>query len=563
MAMIVFSESEGRREWPLKAVTRLGRAADNDIQLASPRASSYHAVIRREGGRWVIEDNQSTNGTYVNGRRITRATLREDDTIAIGGLSLTFRTQVPPGTSTIFLAGEAPSEVEPGEEGAARRAEEVLESVFKDDSRIETFATTAVRLPSEVEARPEDDPAVVARRFRASYEISKAVAATLDIAGVMDRVLGSLFEIFRAAERAFILLVDPETGEISSGAVRRRVPTDTQEIGMSRTALRQAMDRREAILCTDAMRDGRYAAAQSVVNLGIRSMMIAPLVFQDRTLGAIYVDTRSAAGRFSQPDLELLSAAAAQVAGCVANAQLHEQVVKTERLAAVGQTVAGLSHCVKNILQGIKGGAFIVDKALEKGDADGVKRGWDMVKRNNAFMENLVFDLLSYSKQRTPEYRPTDLNALCGEIAELATARARQKGVTLTFQPDEALPSVEADPNGIRRCVLNLAMNAVDACEKNHGTVTLFTEAPGADGSARIGVRDTGCGMSEAVKAKLFTVFFSTKRSKGTGLGLPVTKKIIEEHGGRIEVASREGEGSTFLIHLPVARPATGGDAPA
>jgi len=563
MAMVVFSESEGRREWPLKAVTRLGRAADNDIQLASPRASSYHAVIRREGDRWVIEDNQSTNGTYVNGRRVTRATLREDDTIAIGGLSLTFRTQAPPGSSTIFLAREAPPEVEPGEEDAARRAEEVLESVFQDDSQVETFGTTAVRPPSEVEARPEDDPAVVARRFRASYEISKAVAATLDIAGVMDRVLGALFEIFRAAERAFILLVDPETGKVSSGAVRRRRPTDTQEIGMSRTALRQAMERREAILCRDAMSDRRYAAAQSVIHLGIRSMMIAPLVFQDRTLGAIYVDTRSAAGRFSQPDLELLSVAAAQVAACVANAQLHEQVVKTERLAAVGQTVAGLSHCVKNILQGIKGGAFIVDKALEKGDAEGVRRGWEMVKRNNAFMEDLVFDLLTYSKQRTPEYRPTDLNALCGEIAELATARARRKGVTLTFQPDAALPSVEADPNGLRRCVLNLAMNAVDACEKNHGTVTLFTESPGPDGLAAIGVRDTGCGMSDEVKAKLFTVFFSTKRSKGTGLGLPVTKKIVEEHGGRIEVTAREGEGSTFLIRLPVARPATGGAAPA
>lgn len=553
MAMVIFSERDGRKEWPLRPVTRLGRAADNDIQVLSPKASSYHAVIRQQKGVWVIEDKQSTNGTFVNGQSTAQAVLHDDDTIVIGGISLTFRTQSPPGSSTIFIRKDAPAAVEEGDE-TARRAEDVLDSVFKDDSRIGQFGTTSVKLTSDLVQRPEEDPAVLARRFKTSYEISKAVAATLDIQAVMDRVLGALFEIFRAAERAFILLADPDTGEINSAAVRRRVPTDTGDIAMSRTALQEAMDRGEAVLCVDAMSDDRYSAVQSVITLGIRSMMIAPLVFQDRTLGAIYVDTRSATGRFSQPDLELLSLAASQVAGCVANAQLHEQVVKTERLAAVGQTVAGLSHCVKNILQGIKGGAFIVDKALEKEDAVGVVRGWEMVKRNNAFMEDLVFDLLSYSKQRRPEYQPTDLNALCSGIAELADARAKQKGVALTFQPDASLEAVEVDPNGIRRCVLNLAMNAVDACEKDQGAVTLSTEAPKDDDLVRIVVSDTGCGMSEEVKAKLFTVFFSTKRSKGTGLGLPVTGKIIEEHGGRIDVDSREGEGSTFRICLPAAR---------
>jgi signal transduction histidine kinase len=180
-----------------------------------------------------------------------------------------------------------------------------------------------------------------------------------------------------------------------------------------------------------------------------------------------------------------------------------------------------------------------------------------MVRRNNAFMEQLVFDLLTISKKRAPEYEAADLNALCRDVCDMAVVRAEEKHVPLAFTPDESVPPVEVDPKGIRRCLLNLVTNAVDACEGGGGSVTVCARAPEGDGFARILVQDTGCGMSDEQKARLFAVFFSTKGSKGTGLGLPVTRKIVEEHNGRIEVDSREGEGTTFTIVLPVARPQT------
>ena len=556
MAMLVWSTAEGGREYALGEVTRIGRAEDNDVQLVSPRASSHHATLRHERGLWILEDNHSTNGTLANGRRISRQVLQNEDAVAIGGLTLVFRAAPQAGLSTLFFShdeatGAAPAAApsstdDEGEPGALR------DSVFRDSDAIRPLASAAIG--DAVEEAPSSSSAL-ARRWRATWEISRAAAATLDLRALMDRVLGALFEIFGASDRAVILLVDPATQAVKSAAVRRRTPDDTEEITMSRTALQEAMTKRHALLCADTRRDGLFAAAQSVVALGIRSMMVAPLIFQDEVFGAIYIDSRQQGGRFTQSDLELLSVAARQVGGCVANARLHDQVLQAERLAAVGETVAGLAHCIKSVLQGVKGGEYLLDKALSDEHLPGVRSGWDMVKRNNAFLDQLVRDLLTYSRPRQPECQPADLNALCREVCESLAAHAEAKNVCVAFRPADDLPQVELDPTGIRRVLFNLVANGLDACEQKGGRVDVATHREGAE-SVRIEVADDGCGMSEEVCRRLFTVFFTTKRSRGTGLGLPVSKKIVEEHGGKIAVASREGEATTFTVSLPVRRAA-------
>ena len=556
MAILSWLDRDGSRERRLDVATRIGRSPENDIRLLGDRVSWFHARITDTNGTWVFEDNNSSNGSFVNGESVNRCQLHDGDVIRIGNVSLTFRM------SSAATVGAFPSEkgtlVESaaGDKGfASHQTAANVEAVFHDEPDVARIgAVSSVVTPPSAEPSPGMDPRALALRLKASYEISKATAATLDLSVILDRVLTALFEIFETAERSLILLVDATTHEVNARAVKRRTPDGADEIAISRTALEGAMRNREAVLCTDAMTDQRYAGAKSILDLRIRSMMIAPLVFHDEVLGAIHMDTRSAAGQFTQADLELLSVAAAHVAACVANAELHGRVVASERLAAVGQTLAGLTHCIKNVLQGVQGGAFILDKALQDGNVNRVKTGWEMVKRNNTFMEELVFDLLSYSKRRAPEYETAELNAICSGVCDLAVERAQLKGVAVTFTPDPALPPVEIDPKGIRRCLLNLVMNAVDACANSGGAVTVGTRAPAGDGLVRLRVRDTGCGMSEETKAKLFTAFFSTKGSKGTGLGLPVTHKIVEEHGGRIEVESQEGKGTTFTICLPRGR---------
>lgn len=561
MATVSWETPEGMIEHTLGTETRLGRSPRCEICLSHPGVSAFHARIAHEDGRWIIQDTGSKNGTLVNDEPQDRCELADGDAIAIGFATLTFHAMEP--KESLTLLWKKGTDFAPSQDmttailpvSAPERPATPLGEILREDVNYSHVRTVdQERIATSVLPRTGDDPVQLARRLRATYEIARATAATLDPSEILDRVLGVLVDLFEHADRGFIVLVEPMTGEVSTAAARTRVPGTHAAVAISRTALDHAMRTREAMLCHDAATDARLARAQSVLGLGIRSMMIAPLVFRDEVLGAVHVDTLRGVHEFSESDLELLAIAASQVAGCLANARLHEQVVASERLAAVGQTLAGLTHCIKNILQGIKGGAFILDLGLQQGNQDRVRCGWDTVRRNNAIMEELVFDLLTYSKGREPEYEPTDLNALCAETCGLVAERAKGLSVALAFTPDPSLAQVEIDPKGIRRGLLNLIGNAVDACVESQGSVTVATRAPAEDGLVRIVIRDTGCGMSPETKGKLFNVFFSTKGSKGTGLGLPVTQKIVAEHGGRIDVESQEGQGTTFTICLPPRR---------
>ncbi|MEJ2041070.1 MAG: ATP-binding protein, partial [Desulfosarcinaceae bacterium] len=237
--------------------------------------------------------------------------------------------------------------------------------------------------------------------------------------------------------------------------------------------------------------------------------------------------------------------------------RLEKELLGAERLAAVGQTVAGMAHCVKNILHGFKGGSYILNQAIEKSNPEKLKAGWEMVQRNIVRTSALVQDLLSYSKEREPEVELCEPNEIAAEVCELLRHLAEEHAVKIEQQLDPQIGEVLLDPRSLHRSLMNLVSNAIDACrdddapDKDHRVIV--TTARGGDGWVGISVTDNGSGMTEEVKDKLFTSFFSTKGVQGTGLGLLVTSKLIEEHKGTIDVDSRWGEGTTFTLRLPVA----------
>jgi len=232
-----------------------------------------------------------------------------------------------------------------------------------------------------------------------------------------------------------------------------------------------------------------------------------------------------------------------------------KKLLETERLAAIGQTVGGLAHAIKNIAGGLTGGAFVLEKGIDLHNEKYLHEGWDMVKGNLARIKGMALDLLSYTKERDPDYQLLDPNSLAQEIADLMLPRARENDVSLEVESDESLLQVWLDPEGIHRCLLNLVTNAIDACinidiTQGQGRVllrTLKTEG----WAVEFQVVDNGCGMDEETKEKIFRRFFSTKGSRGTGLGLMITKKIIDEHEGAIEFDSKKGKGTRFIIRLP------------
>ncbi len=236
--------------------------------------------------------------------------------------------------------------------------------------------------------------------------------------------------------------------------------------------------------------------------------------------------------------------------------RLERELLGAERLAAVGQTVAGMAHCVKNILHGLKGGSYMVNIGIEKENSEKLATGWKMVQRNIGRTADLVQDLLSYSKERKPEMAPCRPNDTVNEVMELMAEVAKENHVTLEtrFSPD--IGEVGLDERSLHRSLLNLVSNAIDACleDPNMGKKHKVSVATALEGDQwiRFEVQDNGSGMSDEVQAKLFSSFFSTKGSRGTGLGLLVTSKLIEEHKGTIAVDSKLDEGTTFIIRLPL-----------
>lgn len=235
--------------------------------------------------------------------------------------------------------------------------------------------------------------------------------------------------------------------------------------------------------------------------------------------------------------------------------ELEQELIRSERLAAIGQTVAGVAHGVKNILHGFKGGSYLVETGLKKNDIPKLQEGWQMVKRNIERTSGLVMDLLSYAKQREPEYQQCVPNDIVKDVCELFALTAEENRVKLIQDLDQSLEEAVLDPQTLHRSLSNLISNGLDACILEQDPdksfqVTVKTRAE--EGKwIRLEVIDNGSGMSQEVQKTLFTSFFSTKGAKGTGLGLLVTRKLIEEHQGKIEVTSTPGQGSTFRVWLP------------
>jgi PAS domain S-box-containing protein len=235
--------------------------------------------------------------------------------------------------------------------------------------------------------------------------------------------------------------------------------------------------------------------------------------------------------------------------------QLEKELLRRERLAAIGQTVAGVAHGIKNILHGLKGGRHLVDVGITRGDNDRLQNGWDMVRRNIDRTSDLAMDLLRYSKERVPEPEPCRPNAIAAEVCELVKEAAEADGIAIAKDLDPAIGTVTMDPHSLHSVLLNLMSNAVDACRDDPDTakksrVTIRTRRE-ADAMLRFEVADNGIGMSAEVQEKLFTSFFSTKGHRGTGLGLMVTRKLIEEDNGSIAVESTPGKGTTVSVRLP------------
>jgi phosphoserine phosphatase RsbU/P len=289
---ILNGKTAGTKHPLIHPVTRIGRHPDCEIQIDISAASRFHAHVLKEGNGYLIEDQESRNGTFVNGKKTEgRVALNDNDRVKICDLLFVYRA-------------DKPSEED------------------HDGSQVlSTWQTSSV---DHFKVKPE-------AKLRAILEISQAMGLELSVGKLLPKMLEGLFKIFPQADRAMFIQRD-DRDRLIPRAFRHRKPQD-DDVRFSRTIVRQAMEKREAILSADALADERFSLSASLVDMKIRSVIVAPLVVADRPpYGVLVVDTHSASQKFESEDLQILSAVAYQAAVALEVARMHEETLVQERM---------------------------------------------------------------------------------------------------------------------------------------------------------------------------------------------------------------------------------------
>ncbi len=518
----------------------IGRHSENLIALHDERVSRRHLELRATPNGYQLFDLQSGNGTLVNDRLVQVIDLRPGDHITIGDTTLAYSTELlstQPMHAEQTLLVVRPGEVAPSE----------------------VMRTVAADTGSQLLVRPDLASTEWLRQRLATltvlYEATNAVSDILD----MDELLGRIMDLVLRttdADHGCVMLTDPEVGELMPKATRSRVPGG--EFVVSRTIVDHVLKDGQGVLVGNAETDERFRGGESIARHQIREVICVPMKGRHGTVGVMFLDTAAvdAVGttvrtKFTPDHLTLAVAVAHQAALAVEETRYYQALLQSERLAAVGQTIAALSHHIKNIMQGVRFGGDMVRMGFADDDRELLHKGWRLVEKNQARIDDLILDMLSYSKDREPVREPTNLNALVEEVLDVVRGRAVNLGVAVEWSPGEGLATVPCDAEGVHRALLNIVSNAFDAVEgQAEPRVTITTLI--VEGWAEIRVADNGPGIVAEKLADVFKPFVSTKGARGTGLGLPAARKALREHGGDVTVECMPGEGARFVLRLPI-----------
>lgn len=241
--------------------------------------------------------------------------------------------------------------------------------------------------------------------------------------------------------------------------------------------------------------------------------------------------------------------------------RLQVQLLRSKRMAALGQAITGIQHSIKNMLNVMKGGSYMVKLGLSKDDKAMLLEGWEMVRDGIEDMTQMSMGMLDFARTRKLKLQPTDLGELARKVHSISKAKFNGTGVDLSVEVAPDLPAVLCDAEGIRSVAMDLISNALDACSwkqypaDQQPRVVLRVVSGARSGHIELQVEDNGAGMPPEVRKRLFTPFFSTKEKKGTGMGLAVVSRIVESHEGETYVESEPGLGSTFSVSLPIQGP--------
>ena len=236
---------------------------------------------------------------------------------------------------------------------------------------------------------------------------------------------------------------------------------------------------------------------------------------------------------------------------------VHEKTELQSHLSSLGLMIGSISHGIKGLLTGLDGGIYLLDSGFAKKNEVQIKEGWDVVKLTVERIRKMVMDILFYAKERDLRLERIDIRNFVEEIAKEIEPKFKSQKIKFVNDFDANLGEFEVDVTYVHSALLNIIENATDAClrDKTKKSHKIIFGARKHEEKIIFEITDNGIGMDSETQDKIFTPFFSSKGTKGTGLGLFIANTIIEQHGGEINVKSNVGQGTLFQIKIPRKAP--------
>lgn len=433
---------------------------------------------------------------------------------------------------------------------------------FSDDDQELLVAIAAQSAKVMHAARLYEENVRKAQRLETLFNVAGAIVSQPMFEDILARVAEEVRGLMRARICSIVLLDDTaENFEIKAVAGQvSSAYTDRAKIPVEGSVIGEVIRTREPLYIPDVRVEARYRLSAIATESGLCSLLAVPLVYMDRAIGALNIYTAHK-GTFSREDVELLQTFASYSAVAIVNARRYQRIFRSEELlreaekfSLLGTLAAEIAHEVRNPLTilSMLTHSISSDPALSGQSRQDLEVMGKKLKHINTIVEQV----LDFAKPPRETLEEIGLNAIVEDVIFLLGHKASAMGYRIRKRLTDGLPMVRVNPGQIEQAILNISLNGLQAMYEEGSALTITTGALKDEQGdwVYIRIRDEGCGLPEVIQEKIFSPFY-TMRSGGTGLGLFITNKIINQHEGRIRVRSRESRGTVFEILIPAIRP--------
>ena len=535
----------------------IGRGPSNTIQVFDNEVSRVHCRFNIAGKFLEIADLDSSNGTYVNGSPVDRSELGDGDFLKVG--STVFELKI-----TEACVGSAGVKQDPDTDFIIVEKELSDKSAgtsshFTSDQNLFADGTVTDLSPDE-EGDPSRQTVQISSDLNFMYHASLVTSSKAGRDEILNSLVDLIFE-WVEADRCCVLLREEDQRKLEVKAIRSRgTQTSEDKLLISQSIVNYVRKNRVGILTSNATQDQRLTGEDSIKQIGIQEAICVPIQSRNELLGLIYIDALGSAEnatteRFNRDHLKLMIAIGQQIGFAIENERYYSKLLQQQRLATIGQTTKSLSHHLKNVMQGVNGGSHLVEAGLQNNDMDLVKKGWEIVDRNQHEVSKLINDMLIIGQPYEAHMVEADLHEVITNVFEEIGPFLARRDIQYDWEPGPEPVLFRFDPRGIHWAVYNLINSSATACSGlTDGKIQVSVERSTND-LIVISITDNGQPSKMEDPEDLFSPTKTEPDQKTNPVELAVSRKLIRGHRGEVKISYPENGGNLFTVKLPLAPP--------